>query len=101
MNFGEHSYQELWETEIWQRAKELLLEYWRDYFAEMWTNPSYLKNNKSRYYCENCDQIHSVKFMTIHHYAYDWDFIFDPETICIECNACHQKGHKEGYWGYV
>lgn len=103
MNFGEHSYQELCETEIWKKAKDLLLEYWRDYFAEMWTDSLYLKNTTSMYYCENCDQIHSDKFITIHHYEYDWNFIFDPDLdkICIECISCHRKGHKEGYWGYI
>ncbi len=98
MNYGEHNYKELCKTKIFKKAKALLLEHWRREVAE-WAcdSESIILNNKDKYWCEECNQIQSLKFITIHHINYDWNYIFDPDDIIPICISCHIKHHNGGH----
>ena len=98
MNYGEHDYKELCKTNIFKKAKNLLLDFWKHDCASMCCNKDliqFIVENKGIYWCEECGQIHSINFMTVHHEEYDWEYIFNPYKITPMCISCHIKHHKK------
>jgi len=88
-NYYPGSYQKLQSTEIWKRAKQHLLEYYRIKGLEM--------------ICSYCNaEISSTP--TLHHKAYNWNRLFSPKNVDFLHNDCHtnlhkeKRGYKKGTW---
>lgn len=91
-NYSPGSYQRLQSTDIWTRAKQQLLEYYR------------LKNiDLICFYCTT--EISNNP--TLHHKAYNWKRLFDPKNVTFLHGSCHSKlhtekrGYKKGTWKKV
>ncbi|MFW9874335.1 MAG: hypothetical protein ACFFG0_14615 [Candidatus Thorarchaeota archaeon] len=83
------SYQKLQSTDIWKRAKEQLLEYYR------------IKSLKLIcFYCNT----EILSNPTLHHKAYNWNRLFSPKNVIFLHAECHTKlhnerrGYKRGTW---
>jgi hypothetical protein len=91
-NYRPGSYQKLQSTEIWRKAKQQLLEYYR------------IQNIKLIcFYC-NTEILDNP---ALHHKAYNWNRLFSPKNVVFLHTQCHNKlhsekrGYKRGIWKKV
>ena len=74
-------YRALQKTQIWKRARQLLMDYFLD--------------GRTNLYCKRCDKLLTRNDCIMHHIEYSLTEIFTP--LCVEFidRECHKKIHKK------